>query len=267
MRKQRWQKKLLMGLAIKRKLMILKILSSNSSGNCYVLQASNGQILLIECGVHISKIKKAIGFMPAKVAGCILTHEHMDHAKSIKQLLSFGVNVWASAGTHTACGSASHHRARVLVSGISQKVGDFEVIGFDVQHDVAEPFGFLVRHHECGTVLFLTDTYYSGYTFKGLDNIIIEANYCQEIIDARVESGDNPKFLRDRVLQSHQSLQTCLKTLAANDLSRVNNIVLIHLSDGNSDEEKFKREVQRATGKIVHVAVPGMVINFSKQPI
>ena len=73
---------------------------------------------------------------------------------------------------------------------------------FDVKHDVAEPLGFLIEHEECGLVLFLTDSYYSEYTFPGLNNIIVEANYDQRILDQRLANGEDPKFLRDRVIVS-----------------------------------------------------------------
>nr|HRO18749.1 hypothetical protein [Ferruginibacter sp.] len=76
----------------------------------------------------------------------------------------------------------------------------------------------------------------------------------------------NPKFLRDRIFKSHMSLATCKGLLQANDLRQVNNIVLIHLSDGNSNAEKFKREVTELTGKMVHVAEAGMCIPFTKNP-
>ena len=54
--------------------------------------------------------------------------------------------------------------------------------------------------------------------------------------------------------------------LAENDLSQVDNIVLIHLSDGNSDEERFVREVRQLTGKPVYAANAGMTLDLSKQP-
>jgi len=54
--------------------------------------------------------------------------------------------------------------------------------------------------------------------------------------------------------------------LSANDLSQVNNIVLIHLSDSNSDEIQFQNEVSELTGKNVTVASNGMTINFNKTP-
>lgn len=54
--------------------------------------------------------------------------------------------------------------------------------------------------------------------------------------------------------------------LSANDLTAVNNIVLIHLSDGNSNEKQFKKEVYELTGKNVYVASNGMNLKFNKTP-
>ena len=245
--------------------MQLTIINSNSSGNAYILHNAK-EALLIECGVQFDKIKRALGFNLTKVVGCIVTHEHLDHCKSVKEALTAGINVWASVGTHDAMKTATHHRAGVILPSEVKQLGTFTVKGFNVKHDCAEPFGYLIQHPECGTVLFLTDSYYCEYNFKGLNNIIIEANYCQTILDKRLHDGENPKFLRDRVITSHMSLATCKQTLQAYDLSAVNNIVLIHLSDGNSDAIRFKKEVEEATGKTVHVADAGMTIPFNKTP-
>ena len=62
------------------------------------------------------------------------------------------------------------------------------------------------------------------------------------------------------------SLNTCKETLLANDLSQVQKIVLIHLSDSNSDEKKFKEVITNATGKIVHVANNNQTLEFNKNP-
>jgi phosphoribosyl 1,2-cyclic phosphodiesterase len=248
--------------------MQLKIINSNSAGNAYILESSTGEALLIECGVRFDMIKKALDFNLRKVVGCLLTHEHGDHAKSITDVMKAGIKVWASEGTHLACNTVYHHRAGILKSGDRKLIGNFFVKPFDVLHDVKEPLGFLINHPECGTVLFMTDTKYCEYNFSDikLNNIIIEANYCQTIIDKRVAEGANPQFLRDRVLQSHMSLDTCKKTLSTYDLSGVNNIVLIHLSDGNSHESRFKTEVEEHTGKLVHIARPGVTIPFNQTP-
>jgi len=62
------------------------------------------------------------------------------------------------------------------------------------------------------------------------------------------------------------SLNTCKETLLANDLSQVQKIVLIHLSDSNSDERKFKKVIEEATGKIVYVANNNQILEFNKNP-
>lgn len=246
--------------------MQLTVINSNSQGNAYILESTAGEALLIECGVNFSKIKEALSFNLKKVVGCLVTHEHGDHAKAINEVIAAGINVYATEGTHTATGTVRSHRSVITFSGDEFKVGSFKVKAFDVEHDVNEPVGFLIYHEECGKILFITDSYYCKYTFSGLNQVIIEANYCQRILDDRVAAGANPKFLRDRVITSHMSLDTCKKMLGANDLSQVKNIVLIHLSDGNSDEKRFKYEVEQQTGKQVHIAVPGLKVNFNKNP-
>ncbi|MBP7398208.1 MAG: MBL fold metallo-hydrolase [Chitinophagales bacterium] len=243
--------------------MQLKIINSNSAGNCYILSNEN-EALLIECGVQFEKIKQALDFNFKKVVGCLLTHEHGDHAKSVNDVMTVGIDVWASAGTHLALKTDASHRARVTHSSHEFTVGGFKIKAFDVKHDVNEPLGYLINHPECGTVLFMTDTYYCEYVFTGLNNIIIEANYAQDIVDRKVHDGSTKKFLRDRVIESHMSLDTCKKTLATYDLSKVQKIVLIHLSDGNSDSKRFKCEVEEQTGKQVFIANPGLTIDFNK---
>lgn len=242
--------------------MELKVISSGSQGNAYLLE-NKEEALLIECGVNIQDIKKALDFKLHKILGCIVTHEHLDHCKSAKELMNLGVDVWATEGTHDAIGNIVHHRALILRYDKTQKIGSFNVLPFQVNHDAKQPCGFLINHKETGNVLFLTDTIYSHYTFSNLNNIIIEANYSQDI--ARKKLGGK-EFLRNRIINNHMSLDTCLKTLKANDLSLVNNIVLIHLSDSNSNEAEFKEKVQKVTGKKVYVAQNGLSVNFNKTP-
>ena len=61
-------------------------------------------------------------------------------------------------------------------------------------------------------------------------------------------------------------LATFKDILKANDISKVNNIVLIHLSDDNSDAARFEKEIRDLTGKNVHVADEGMEIDFNVTP-
>lgn len=242
--------------------MKLKVIGTGSKGNSYLLY-NDCEALLIECGVNIQEIKIALQFNLQNLLGCLVTHEHHDHNKAIYDLLDLGVEVWATFGTHKASRTHNHHRAKFLGERQVTTIGNFKVMAFDVRHDAKEPCGFLIDHPETGKFVFITDTFYCPYKFSGLNNIIIEANYSEKIIDKKLSAK---QFLRDRVVQSHMSLENCMDLLSKNDLSAVNNIVLIHLSDTNSDEKLFRMEVKDQTQKNVVVASNGMELAFDKTP-
>lgn len=244
--------------------MQLKIVGTGSSGNCYILE-NEKEALIIELGLNFSKIKEVLNFDLSKVVGAIISHCHGDHAKGMKQVLDNGIECYSSQGTFQSL-NINHHNAKIIKSKQAFQIGNFKILPFNVHHDVAEPLGFLIDHEETGRCLFVTDTTYIDYTFPNLNNIIIEANYCEDIIKEKLGSTWQGEFLKNRILKSHMSLNTCRDTLLANDLSQVQKIVLIHLSDSNSDERKFKKVIEEATGKIVHVANNNQILEFNKNP-
>lgn len=244
--------------------MTLKVLGSGSSGNCYLFRPSKGKSLIIDCGIHFKEVKKAIDFDVSSVGGVLQTHSHGDHSKFTKDFVNAGLNVYMSIDNKKEININSHN-VIIIEHGQTFKVDRFKIMPFDVQHDV-RCFGYLIDHEESGRFCLVTDTYYCKYTFPNLNNILIEANYSKEIIDKRFGADSGKEFLRNRILRSHFSLENCKDMLSANDLSAVNNIVLIHLSDGNSNEKQFVDEVTELTGKNVCAAVNGMEINFKKTP-
>lgn len=249
--------------------MVLRVLGSSSSGNAYILE-NVGEALLIEAGVNFKKVVAALEGNISKVVGCLITHEHGDHAGRINEVLNAVIPVYATQGTIDNAKVKSEWKPRTLEregNGYKvQQIGGFKVIPFATKHDCAEPVGFYIWHPETGGILFATDTYYLPNTFKGLNNVLIECNYDPEILDRNVEEGRLIPTLRERVRESHLSIDTCIDALKANDLKAVNNIVLIHLSAGNGDPVAFKDRVYRATGKRVHIAAPDLVLTSIKRP-
>lgn len=71
--------------------MILKCISSGSSGNAYALIGEE-EILLLECGMPLKEVKKAIDWQILKIKGCVLSHIHADHSKYIKDYLNAGIS-------------------------------------------------------------------------------------------------------------------------------------------------------------------------------
>lgn len=59
--------------------------------------------------------------------------------------------------------------------------------------------------------------------------------------------------LANRIIQSHMSIDTVEEFLEANDLSKLQQVYLLHLSDNNSNANKFKDRIQKKTGAEVYV--------------
>ena len=232
--------------------MELKIIGTGSKGNSYLFRSSTGETLMVECGVNFKEVKKAMNFDCEKIVGCILTHCHGDHSKAIHDVLAHGIKVYSALETLVKLEANRNYYARALDVLEYEPIGSFLVLSFDVKHDAVAPLGFIIYHEEMGRTLFLTDTYYVEYKFEDLNNILIEANYDIDLV------GEG--FLKDRIIQSHMSIEQCINTLKDNDLSNVNHIVLLHLSDRNSNAKDFKKRVEQSTGKNVIIADKGVTI-------
>ena len=227
-------------------------LASSSAGNCY--HVTDGQTeLLIESGLRFQDIRKALDFRVSRLAGVLISHEHMDHSRAAADLAKAGVDVYASAGTIAARG-LSGHRVKPIESKKQFTVGTWIVVPFDVEHDAEQPLGFLLANQDGDKLVFITDSYYCRYTFSGLTHIAVECNYSLKLLDENIAAGRVHPAMRPRLLRSHFSLENVLDFLRANDLSKVQEIHLLHLSDSNSSEELFKKEVQAVTGKPVYIA-------------
>ena len=226
--------------------MIIKVLGSSSSGNCYLIKTSK-ECLILECGIQFKKILNALDYKISNVAGCLISHEHADHSKSAAELAKAGIDIYSSAGTLNSLG-ISGHRIHPVERNKQYNIGGFVVLPFETEHDAAEPFGFLIFHLELGKLLFATDTYYIRYKFNALNYIMVECNYSKKLLDRNIKNGNLHPALRKRLLSSHFSLENVMKFLSANDLSKLKSIMLMHLSDSNSDSNLFKNEIERLTG-------------------
>ena len=228
--------------------MEIKVIASSSKGNCYLLDDGKTQIL-IEAGITFNKLIRKVNI--SNISGVLVTHEHQDHAKAVSDLIRRGKRVYSAKETFDALGIEKNGLAKPIVEYQLQMIKTFAIIPFPTQHDAAKPLGFLIKSLVTNeVVLFATDTYYVKNKFEGLNYIMIECNYANDILEKR----DNiSKKQKDRLYKSHFELENVKEFLRNQDLSQVKEIYLMHLSSGNSDEERFKREIQELTGIPVYV--------------
>ena len=223
--------------------MDLKCIKSGSTGNCYILEAGESRLLL-EAGINFKAIQKACNFELMQFDACLVTHEHCDHSKAVKDLLKKGLPVYATSGTFEALNLRYNHNMHKIEYGKTININDFKILPFQTQHDAKEPAGFLIEHSG-NRLLFATDTYYIKYIFKKLNILAIECNYHLPILQKNMDLGYIPERYGKRVLKSHFSLDNVIKYLEKLDLTCCHKIYLLHLSDANSDADFFKSVIEK----------------------
>jgi phosphoribosyl 1,2-cyclic phosphodiesterase len=233
--------------------MHIQTLASSSKGNCF--RISDGYTpLLIEAGIPWRQIQQGLGFRTSEIQACLVSHGHKDHSKAANDVMRAAIDVYTSKETATILG-LNGHRLHEIETGVQFNIGTWTILPFETEHDCEGSLGFLLYSNKTREkMLFLTDSYYCKYRFKGLTHIMIECNYAHDILQQNIEAGLIDSAMKNRLLQSHFSLDHVKQFLRANDLSQVKEIHLIHLSAGNSDAERFRREVMAVTGKPVIVA-------------
>jgi phosphoribosyl 1,2-cyclic phosphodiesterase len=231
-----------------------KVFGSGSSGNGYCVDDGQTQIM-IEAGISYKHVAPGMGFDFSRVAGMLITHEHGDHSKYIQQFLDEAtMPIFMSRGTAKALDLDEGYRLHTLLPFVPEQVGSWTITGFPVEHDAAEPMGFLLDDNEGQRLLYITDTNFVRYRFNHITQMIVEMNYAEDLIDDNRSSGRIIPKLVGRIRNSHFEMQDSLKFIDANKSTDLEGITLIHVSKNNGDPVRFAKVVKELTGVPVTVA-------------
>lgn len=229
--------------------MYFKPIASSSAGNAYLVWADGMAPLLIDPGIRYSALRAALNHEIIGLAGCLISHQHGDHAKAAAELSNRGVPIYTSRECAEALGVEAFH----VEHGHTFRESGWTITPWDAVHDV-RCFGFLIDAPDGGRLLYCTDSAYVPYRFDGLTHVAIGANYSEAILADRVAAGAMDRAHGERVLACHMSIERVVEFLRANDLSALREVHLLHLSAGNSNEADFRLAAQRAAGVPVYVA-------------
>lgn len=244
--------------------MLMRCCGSSSAGNSYALISNSGEILAIEAGVKFMDFKKMIDWKISDVAGCIVSHEHGDHARYIKDFMQSGIPVYTAFETQTALETITGERTTTIAPRRKRQIGSFTVAPFNVPHDTEiECYGYLIEHEEMGKLLFLTDLEYCKYDFSGMkvEHIMVEANYSMDLVNR-----NEPNY--EHRLRGHMSLPTALDFISTNDNPALRNVVLIHLSDKCGNPAVFQKRAKEVLkyDTDVYVAHKGLEVSLDLCP-
>lgn len=226
--------------------MKLHVISSGSSGNCYILE-NNTEALIIEAGLPFLEVKKALDFNVRKIVGVVVGHIHSDHSKHIKEYQKAGISILAP-----------YLHLDGDESNTSGTFGSFKIKAFPLVHDVP-CYGFYITHPDIGNLVYATDTEYIKWRFSHINHVLVEADYSDDFIEMDAVN-------REHVLRGHMSLQTALDFIQANDNPGLRNVVLLHLSNRNADAEMFRQAAGKVTDKQVYIAEKGLEVDLNLCP-
>lgn len=228
------------------------MLASSSEGNCYALKSGNS-VLLLEAGIPVSRLRKKLPVGLSRVVGCLVTHEHGDHAGYVKQYLDAGIPVHMSKGTRAVLGMGY-----VLPeTGVWKRpcfIGGWNIQTFKTEHDAADPVGFFIASPDKrNRIVFATDTYLLNKIFPGVQVWMLECNYDLQILQENITAGAVDEKQAKRILTSHMSVDHVIAFLQKQDLAKTQAIYLLHGSSRNLNKQAAVDKVRAATGKPVYM--------------
>lgn len=217
--------------------------ASGSSGNCYLIK-NETTALLIDAGISGKRIFQGLDDTETPreaVKGLLITHEHIDHVKSLPIVTKKLPNIMAYANESTWAGierPVAEEKRCTFCTGEDFTIEGFKIHPFAIPHDAADPVGFSI-YAEDKQISIVTDVgYITDEIFEEIidaDLLLLEANHEKEIL----LMGSYPYALKQRILGDHGHLSNvsageCLCSLIESNPKK-RQILLGHLSHENND--------------------------------
>jgi phosphoribosyl 1,2-cyclic phosphodiesterase len=199
--------------------------------------------LLIDAGLSLREMKSrlaAIDVAPESIHGVLLTHEHIDHGRS--------VSAWAHAykvpviGHHQCLGLLPGRRplatALEIEAGETFSFRELQIEPFSLTHDAAACVGYVVEGGT-GKIGFATDlgiaTRLVAQRLGGCRVLVLESNHDEELL----RDGPYPWHLKQRIRSNHGHLSNTASAQLLEGIlwDGLEAVFLAHLSEANNTPE------------------------------
>lgn len=222
-------------------------IASGSNGNCTYI-GSDITNILVDVGISKKKILEGLNTIDidfSYIDGILITHEHIDHIKSIGVISrAYGIPIYT---THDTCKEICKCKSlgifdTTLLKAIEPDktftIGDIDIIPHSIWHDAADPVCYSL-YNDGKKISVATDIgNYDEYLInclKDSDALLIESNH-----DIRMlQVGPYPYELKRRVMsdRGHLSNEASGKLIKSILNNHIKAIFLGHLSNENNYPE------------------------------
>lgn len=228
-------------------------LFSGSTGNSFFVETEDTKIL-IDAGVSCKKIENALESLDVSIKdidAVLLTHEHIDHTKSIGMLSKkYGTPIYSNSETWKALLDTNDNLSAADIhffdNDKSFKLNDLKILPFSTPHDAANPCGFNIFKDDKKISIATDLGHMSDNIIKYLEKsnfLMLESNYDSNVL----KYSSYPYLLKKRIAGPNGHLENCIsgKTIAHLVNTGLEKALLIHLSkENNFPELAYKTVVE-----------------------
>ena len=246
-------------------------IASGSSGNCYYIESEETAIL-VDVGVAGKRIEDALGEIDValeKIEYVFLTHEHIDHVKSVGVMVKKLPNAkfYATCGTWECIEESklAPERRNIIKAGQSIEASDLKVSAFELSHDAKEPVGYKFRSKNAG-IAIVTDTGEITEKCKkalyDVEMLVLEANYEKELL---MVSPRYPWQLKQRIMGERGHLSNSAAAdivegiVAKGKDCKLKTLVLAHLSKETNYPQLAYKTLE---GRLAEICTDGQKIHL-----
>lgn len=225
--------------------MKIKVVGTGSSGNCYILE-HDGRYLILDAGIKPEKVLAMINYDTDKIDACLITHVHQDHIKYAGYFLNACIPLMMSNITSDLA-KFSENNYFINTDKKLTQFGQWKVLPFEVEHDAPGTWGFLISVGEA-IICYITDTGYVKVSPTEVTGLIIECNYIDDFLDKALLSSQQL-----RLKKYHMSLDRTKSFISKMDRTKLQNILLVHVSARHGNNTIMVDEVSKIVNKTINV--------------
>lgn len=227
-------------------------LYSGSTGNSLFVQGNETKIL-VDAGVSAKKVVEGLSSIDVDINdinAIIVTHEHIDHIRSIGTLAKkYNIPVYANLGTWNGIENEKSvvniENKNYFKVGEEIEIGDLKIKSFSTSHDAMDSCGFSIKNDD-KKISIATDL--GEMTKEVIENlksskfVLLESNYDPEVL----RCCSYPYSVKTRIagIRGHLSNNEAGKTISQLIKYGLGNVMLGHLSkESNFPELAYKSVV------------------------
>ena len=220
-------------------------LYSGSSGNSLYVE-SNKTKLLVDCGESAKKIVNSLSDIDVdieKIDGILVTHEHIDHVKSLGTLSKkYDIPIYTNLETLKAMpdqiNKIKPENIHIFDFSKDFEIGDLQIHPFSIPHDAANPCAFNILYNDKKMSIATDIGHITPEIINNLEKscfMLLEANYDPNIL----KCSPYPYHLKERISGplGHLSNNMAGQTISHLIDSGLKNVMLGHLSKENNFPE------------------------------